>query len=200
MEKAALCIRPCAPGRYRSAVSGTPTSRWHPGHSVERQNYVVLRGHVVHPVVYLRAAGITRRVLGKGYSLYVQPRYLTPSATAAFASGSRRVLPGGRGDIPLYKALRIVVMEVTARRATVGPLVAVGAALCPGRRVLVPRWTVISRAQRAARIPAPCSRPRLWLIDYGWVGQPLTDACSPPSRSRRTSAVSPPLSCALCVG
>jgi hypothetical protein len=152
-----------------------PPLELEPGRSVQRQNYVVLRGPIVQPVVYLRAGDSTNRVAGKGYFLNVRARYLTPYATALFADGSRRLIAGGRGNVPLYKARRIVAIEVTARRPVLGPLVAVGSALCPGHRILLPQWTVISRANPVARIPAPCSRPRLWGLDYGWVGQSIAE-------------------------
>ena len=146
-----------------------------PGRSLERANYVVLRGTTVQPVVDLLVELRTVRVVGGSYRLPVQPQYLTPYATAIFLDGSRRVIPGGRGGIPLYRRLRLSAIQVTARKPVVGPLVAVGSALCPGRSVLVSHWTVISRAEPVASIPAPCARPRLWLIDYGWAGQSMAE-------------------------
>jgi hypothetical protein len=146
-----------------------------PGHSVERQNYVVLRSDRVQPVVDLQVGTLTVRVAGRPYRLPVQSNYLTPHATAVFTDGSRRVIAGGRGGIPLYRKFRLRMIVVTARSPVIGPLVAVGSALCQGRSVLVPHWTVISRASPVAKIPAPCPRPRLWLIDYGWAGESMAE-------------------------
>jgi hypothetical protein len=146
-----------------------------PGQSVERQNYVVLQGDSVQPVINLQVGTLTARITGKPYRLPVRSQYLTPYATAVFVDGSRRVIPGGRGGIPLYRSLRLRAIEVTARSPLIGPLVAVGSALCPGRSVLVSHWTVISRASPVASIPAPCARPRLWSIDYGWSGESMAE-------------------------
>jgi hypothetical protein len=146
-----------------------------PGHSVERQNYVVLRSDRVQPVVDLQLGTHTARVVDRPYRLPVQSNYMTPYATAVFTDGSRRVIPGGRGGIPLYRRFRLKAIEVTARSPVNGPLVAVGSALCPGHSVLISHWTVISRAEPVVNIPAPCPRPRLWLIDYGWAGESMAE-------------------------
>ncbi len=146
-----------------------------PGQSVDRQNYVVLQSDRVQPVVDLQVGARTERLVGKSYELPVQSQYLTPYATAVFVDGRRRVIPGGRGGIPLYRKLRLRAIEVTARGPVTGPLIAVGSALCPGRSVLVSHWTVISRAKPMASIPAPCPRPDLWAVDYGWVGESMAE-------------------------
>jgi hypothetical protein len=146
-----------------------------PDRSAERQNYVVLRSNKVQPVVDVQIGTHTARVAGRPYRLPVQSNYLTPYATAVFMDGSRRVIPGGRGGIPLYRKFRLKAIVVTARSQVIGPMVAVGSALCPGHTVLVPHWTVISRAAPVAKIPAPCPRPRLWLIDYGWAGESMAE-------------------------
>ncbi len=143
------------------------------GRSVERQNYVVLRGPLVQPVVDIVVDGRTVRAVGKAYRLPVRPQYFTPHVTALFIGGARRSVAGGRGNVPLYQTYRIAALEVESRRPTFGPLVVVESALCPGRQVLIPTWTAISRTQPLARIPAPCPRPRLWLVDYGWEGQSI---------------------------
>lgn len=144
-----------------------------PGRSIERQNYVVVRGPLVQPVVDLSTGRRRERVVGKAYRLLVRSQYLTPHVTALFASGGRRSIAGGRGTVPLYKNYRIASLEVESRGPTLGPLVVIESALCPGRRVLVPTWTAISRTQPLAWIPAPCPRPRLWFVDYGWEGQSI---------------------------
>lgn len=123
-----------------------------PGHSVERQNYVVLRSDRVQPVVDLQLGTHTARVVGRPYRLPVQSHY-----------------------IPLYRRFRLKAIKVTARSPVNGPLVAVGSALCPGHSVLISHWTVISRAEPVVNIPAPCPRPRLWLIDYGWAGESMAE-------------------------
>ncbi|MDQ2740944.1 MAG: hypothetical protein M3Z66_01375 [Chloroflexota bacterium] len=143
------------------------------GRSVERQNYVVLRGQLVQPVVDRVVDGRTVRVVGKAYRLPVGPQYLRPHITALFVGGGRRSVAGGRGNVPLYQTYRIAALEVESRGPTFGPLVVGESALCPGRQVLVPTWTAISRMQPRARIPAPCPRPRLWSVDYGWEGQSI---------------------------
>jgi len=143
------------------------------GRSLERQNYVVLRGLLVQPVVDRVIDGRTVRVVGKAYRLPVRPQYLTPHITALFVGGGRRSIAGGRGNVPLYKTYRIASLEVDSRGPTFGPLVVGESALCPGRQVVVPTWTAISRMQPRVRIPAPCPRPRLWSVDYGWEGQSI---------------------------
>lgn len=143
------------------------------GRSVERQNYVVLRGLLVQPVVDIVVDGRTVRVVGKAYRLPVGSQYLTPHITALFVGGGRRSVAGGRGNVPLYQTYRIAALEVESRGPTLGPLVVGESALCPGRQVLVPTWTAISCMQPRARIPAPCPRPRLWSVDYGWEGQSI---------------------------
>ncbi len=105
--------------------------------------------------------------------LPVRPQYLTPHVTALFVGGGRRSIAGGRGNVPLYKTYRIASLGVESRAPTFGPLVVVESALCPGRQVLVPTWTAISRTQPEAWLPAPCPRPRLWSADYGWEGQSI---------------------------
>lgn len=143
------------------------------GRSVERQNYVVLRGLLVQPVVDIIVDRRIVRVAGKAYRLPVRSHYLTPHITALFVGGGRRSVAGGRGNVPLYQTYRIAALEVESRGPTFGPLVVGESALCPGRQVLVPTWTAISRMQPRARIPAPCPRPRLWSVDYGWEGQSI---------------------------
>jgi hypothetical protein len=147
------------------------STRLVPGRSVSRENYVVLRGPVLLPVVEVLDGARSVRVVGKPYRLTVDAHYLTPRVTAIFADGSRSPVPGGRGGVPLFKTRRILALEVSARAPTMGPLVAIGSALCPHRRVLLPVWTVISRDKLGARIGAPCPRPRLWLVDFGWAGE-----------------------------
>jgi hypothetical protein len=127
----------------------------------------------VVPALYVSVAGATRRILGKSYSLAVQSQYLTPTAVAVFADGHRTAIHGGRGNVPLYKNLRLRAIEVTARGPVVGPLVFIGSFICPGRRVLVSRWTAIVHSRSTVQLSAPCPRPRLWGVTYGWVGESI---------------------------
>jgi hypothetical protein len=141
----------------RPCVARPPT-RLAPGRSAERQNYVVLRGPVALPVIDVFERGRSVRLVGTGYRLAVRSQYLTPYVTALFVGSGREPIEGGRGDVPLYKMRRIASLAVGSRAPVIGPLVAIGSALCPGRRVLLPTWTVISRAHPIARIPAPVSQ------------------------------------------
>jgi hypothetical protein len=152
-----------------------PAFKLAPGQSIERRNYVVLRGPVVEPAIYLMEGDRTVLVQGKGYRAPMTWTYRTPRAMVSFVGGGHLVLTYGGGNVPLYQRRRIASFRVEATGPVYGPLVMIGGAQCAGRIVRFPRWTVISRSRSSAQIPLPCSRPRAWSFLYGWVGRSMSE-------------------------